>query len=179
MLLKAFPRHRNRVTFDVLAWPRIHNCGEINTAAFRRFGTTWRGIFLRVVTLPRVAHGIFGTSLRVLTYLIFRQVRYKHKGPLSPFSGNLNVFIGLVGNQPITVEKDLASVQRRHRSRIQKRGEATRISKNPISERAVLRVIEGKTQSPSGLRRAGGARFQCIPSEACLTARRGRVFNNT
>ena len=159
VLLERLPRHRDRVTFDILARPRIHKRGKKNAATLRCFGASTHGIILRVVALPCVAHGVFGTSLRVLPDLIFRQVRCKHKAPLTPPSGNLNVFIGLVGNQPITVEKDLANVHRRQRTRIQKRGEATRVSKTPISERAVLRVIEGKTQSPSGFRRASRSRL--------------------
>lgn len=81
MLLEVLPGHSDGVTFNVLARPGVNHSGEKSAATLRRVEA---GIFLRVVTLPCVAHRVCGTGLRVLPNLVFRQVRQKIDVPLSP-----------------------------------------------------------------------------------------------
>ena len=60
MLTDLLPRHRDRVTFDVLARPRVYSSAECRAGTFR--GIEVASMVLRVIALPGIAHGIVGSG---------------------------------------------------------------------------------------------------------------------
>ena len=72
VLLPVLPRHRNRVTFNVLARPRVYSSAECRAVTFRGFQA--RRIVLLVVALPGVAHGILGSGRSELLDLLSSEI---------------------------------------------------------------------------------------------------------
>ncbi len=81
VLFEALPRDRNRVTFDVLARPRVHDSRVQGIGALSRFQAV--GILLRVLALPDVAHRVIFTGLSELCDLFLGQVGVKIQVSLS------------------------------------------------------------------------------------------------
>ena len=175
VLLERLPRHRDWVTFDVLARPRVYDGHEECVVPL---GGSWSpGRFLLIVARPPVTHGVFDSSFSVLLDLLFGQVRIEIKIQLTTAFSNLDAFIGLV--RDIVAKKGLADIHRGNFTRIEVRAHLAGIGKAPINERAVLRVIKGDAQAPPGFRGAGSAWLQGVPAETSLAAIRITALNET
>ena len=74
VLFEVLPRHRDRVTFDVLARPRVHDGRK--ACRFSPGGPSpWVGIFLLIVTLPGVTYRVGGGGLSELLDFLVSQFR--------------------------------------------------------------------------------------------------------
>ena len=181
VLFERLPRHRDRITFDVLARPWVHDSVELGIGTLRRFQVA--KIVRCVVPLPGVAHRIVSTSLRGPCYSRIGETRVKINVPLDTRCCDCDAFVALVGN--VLAKEGLTGFHGGHQfggqegAAIQDGAQVARIAKAPIGERAVFRVIEGEAQAPQGLVGARCTRFQRLPCETCLTAARGIAVDST
>ena len=175
VLLERLPRHRNRVTFDVLARPRVYSSAECRAGTLR--GIEIATMVLRVVTLPGVAHGIVGSGRSELLDLLLGQLCEDIQVSLYAKTINDDAFVGLVSDA--LVKEGLAGLHGRHLAGIQECAKVPRIGEVPIGKCAVLRVIKGDAQTPQGFRGAGRTRLQGVPAETSLAAARRTLLNNT
>ena len=176
MLLERLPRHRDRVTFDVLAGPRVYNSAKRRAVPLG--GIRPVRIVLLVVALPGVTHGVVGASFGELLDLLISEIRVEIEVSLNAKTINDDAFVRLVGD--VFINKGLAGFHGRHLAGIQDCAKITRIAEVPIGECAVLRVIKGDAQTPQGFRGAGRTRLQGVPAETSLAVVRGvELFDNT
>ena len=96
MLLESLPRHRDRVTFDVLARPRVDNSTELRAASL---GNLRAGsLVFRVVALPGVTYRVIGSGRSELLDLLIGQLCFEVHVSLRTRSSNLDVLVGLMGD---------------------------------------------------------------------------------
>ena len=96
VLLERLPRHRDRVTFDVLARPRVYDSAESSTVTLRGI-RSGRVPFL-VVTLPTVTHRVIGSGRGELFDFLLGQLCIDINVSLADGRSNLNVLVSLVGD---------------------------------------------------------------------------------
>ena len=117
VLLKVLPRNRDRVTFDVLARPRVHDGRKgctVSLGGIRRGGTV-----SLIVSLPGVTDWVRGSGLSELLDFRIGQFRVDVQVSLSLRSSNIEFFVGLV--RDFLAAKSLASIRGRNLSRIEER----------------------------------------------------------
>ena len=175
VLLERLPRDCDRVTFDVLARPRVYNSAETGVGTLRSFQAV-RVVF-RVVPLPGVTHRVSGTSFCELLDLRIGEIREKVQVSLAAGRINGDAFVSLVGN--VLAKEGLTDIHGGHLAGIQDAAKKTRIGEKPIGECAILRVVEGEAQAPQGFVGAGRTRLQGTPAKTSLTAARSAFIDNT
>ena len=115
VLFEVLPRHRDRVTFDVLARPGVHD-GRKGYAASR--GSPWSlRIFLLIVALPGVTYRVSGCGLSELLDFLIGQFCDKVQVPLLPITINYEDFVGLVSDN--FVNKGLTGIHSGNLSRVE------------------------------------------------------------
>ena len=115
VLFEVLPRHRDRVTFDVLARPGVHD-GRKGCAA--SLGGSWSlRIVLLIVALPGVTYRVSGCGLSELLDFRIGQFCAKVQVSLLPTTINYEDFVGLVSDN--LVNKGLTGIHRGNWSRIE------------------------------------------------------------
>ena len=175
-LFSVLPRYRDRITFDVLARPRVYDGCKVCVASLGG-PNLWVGILLLIVALPGVTNRVSGSGLSELLDFRIGQFRIEVQVSLWARSSNTEDFVGLVGNY--LVNKGLTSIRGGNLSCIEVRAHPTSAGKAPISERAVLRIIKGDAQTPPGFVGAARARLQGFPAETSLATLRSVLRDNT
>ena len=94
MLLEVLPRHRDRVTLDVLARPRVHDGRKGCTVSLG--GKRAGGTVDLIVSLPGVTYRVSGSGLSELLDFSIGQFRVEVQVSLLPRSSNSEDFVGLV-----------------------------------------------------------------------------------
>ena len=116
-LLLVLPRHRDRVTFDVLARPRVHDGRKGCAASLGGFRTV--NVLLGVRALPGVAYRVSGSGFSELLDFCIGKYRVEIQVSLSGRSSNTEVLGGLVSD--IVAKKSLTGPHRGNLSRIENR----------------------------------------------------------
>ena len=179
MLFEVLPRHRDGSALDVFVWPRVHVGLKLSTASLsspKALGCNVLGVF----TLPGVAHRVIFIGFCILLDLSVGHVGEEIQIPLTTRPINFDAFVGFVSNRKRRVDRESRTdTHRGNGASVQDGAKVCRVTKAPVRECAVLRVIKCEAHAPRSFGWAGGARFQVLPTKTRLGSTRITTRNKT